>query len=115
VNPTYIPDQLRKDYETLWTPGRRHKIVTAAARNHVAIELNNRYQLPSPSFVTLAKQAGCKFTFGTNNSSPADLGRCEYALQIVDECKLTSPDFFVPLSVGSTKAVERKGDILKKT
>src|SRR5664279_1760296 len=113
VNPTYLPDQLSKDYETLWTPARREKVVTTAAKNHVAIEINNRYKLPSQSFVKLAKQAGCKFTFGTNNSGPADLGRCEYALQMVDECKLTSADFFVPLSVGSIKAVERKGDILK--
>ena len=113
VNPTYLPDQLRNDYETLWTPEHRHKIVTAAARNQVAIEINNRYKLPSSSFVKLAKEAGCKFTFGTNNSGPADLGRCEYALQMVEDCKLTSVDFFTPLAVGSTKAIERKGDRLK--
>ncbi len=114
VNPTYVPDQLAKDYETLWTPGRREKVVTAAAKNHVAVEINNRYKLPSPSFITLAKQAGCKFTFGTNNAGANDLGRCEYAMQMVEECKLTSQDFFVPLSPGATKAVDRKGDMLKR-
>ena len=53
----------------------------------------------------------------TIDSGPgaADLGRCEYALNMVDECKLTGADFFVPLSVGSTKAVERKGDVLKRS
>ncbi|MGB7761659.1 MAG: family 16 glycoside hydrolase [Bryobacteraceae bacterium] len=115
VNPTYLPDQLAKDYETLWTPARREKVVTAAARNQVAIEINNRYKLPSPSFIKLAKQAGCKFTFGTNNTGPTDLGRCEYALEMVEKCELTGADFFVPLAVGSTKAVERKGDFLKKS
>jgi histidinol phosphatase-like PHP family hydrolase len=80
----------------------------------VAIEINNRYKLPSPSFIKLAKEAGCKFTFGTNNAGAGDLGRCEYGLQMVEECKLTGADFFVPLAVGSTKAVERKGDILRK-
>jgi histidinol phosphatase-like PHP family hydrolase len=114
VNPTYVPDQLREDYEMLWTPERRQKVVTAAARNHIAIEINNRYKLPSPSFVNLAKEAGCKFTFGTNNSGPGDLGRCEYALQLVEQCKLNSSDFFVPLATGSTKAIDRKGDVLKK-
>ena len=114
VNPTYLPDQLVKDYEALWTPARREKVVGAASRNHVAIEINNRYKLPSPSIIKLAKEAGCKFTFGTNNTGAGDLGRCEYGLQMVEECKLTGADFFVPLAVGSTKAVERKGDILKK-
>jgi hypothetical protein len=33
---------------------------------------------------------------------------------MVEECKLTGADFFVPLAAGSTKAVERKGDILSK-
>jgi hypothetical protein len=114
VNPTYLPDQLVKDYEALWTAARRERVVAAASRNHVAIEINNRYKLPSPSFIKLAKEAGCKFTFGTNNAGAGDLGRCEYGLQMVEECKLTGADFFVPLAVGSTKAVERKGDILRK-
>jgi hypothetical protein len=114
VNPTYVPDQLAKDYETLWTEERRKKVVTAAAKNNVAIEINNRYQLPSPSFIKLAKAAGCKFTFGTNNAGASYLGRCEYAIKMVDECKLTAQDFFVPLAPGSTRAVDRKGDILKK-
>jgi len=114
VNPTYLPDQLAKDYETLWTPARREKVVTAAAKNHIAIEINNRYRLPSASFIRLAKQAGCKFTFGTNNAGASDLGREEYALQMVEECRLGADDFWTPLQPGSTKAVERKGDILKK-
>ena len=74
VNPTYIPDQLAKDYDKLWTEERMRKVVDAAARNHVAIELNDRYKLPGAAFVKLAKAAGCKFTFGTNNTGPDDLG-----------------------------------------
>ncbi len=113
VNPTYLPDQLQKDYETLWTAARRERVVEAAAKNGVAIEINNRYKLPSASIIKLAKQAGCKFTFGSNNAGAEDLGRCEYGLEMVEECKLTAKDFFVPLSVGSTKAVERKGGMLR--
>ncbi|HLK64795.1 MAG TPA: family 16 glycoside hydrolase [Bryobacteraceae bacterium] len=114
VNPTYLPDAISKDYESLWTEARRRKVIEAAVQNGVAIEINNRYKLPSASFIKMAKQAGCRFTFGTNNSGPADLGRCEYALDMVEECKLAPADFWVPLAPGSTKAVERKGEILKK-
>jgi histidinol phosphatase-like PHP family hydrolase len=88
------------------------KVVDAAARNQVAIEINSRYKLPSPAFIRLAKQAGCKFTFGTNNTSPADLGRSEYGLRMVDECSLTWRDFFVP-GAWWPKAFERKGSALK--
>ena len=113
VNPTYLPDQLAKDYETLWTEERRQKVANAAAKNNVAVEINNRYKLPSASFIKLMKAAGCKFTFGTNNAGANDVGRCEYALQMVDECSLGEPNFWVPLAVGSTKAIDRKGDALK--
>ena len=75
------------------------------------IELNNRYSLPSASFVKMAKAAGAKFTLGTNNGSLRDLGRCEYGLQIIRECNLVWQDFFVPLK--APKAVERKPRALK--
>ena len=110
VNPTFLPDVLAKDYESLWTEERRKKVIDAAVKNGVAMELNNRYRLPSASFVKMAKAAGVKFTFGTNNNGPSDLGRCEYGLQMVNECKLVWQDFFVPLA--APKAVERKGAAL---
>jgi hypothetical protein len=111
VNPTFLPDALAKDYESLWTEARRKKVIDAAVKNGVAIELNNRYRLPSVSFVKMAKAAGAKFTFGTNNTGPADLGRCEYGLECVKECGLVWQDFFVPLK--APKAIERKPGALK--
>jgi hypothetical protein len=96
VNPTFLPDQIAKDYETLWTDPRRKRVIDAAVKNRVAIEINNRYKLPSPSFIRMAKAAGAKFTFGTNNTAANDLGRCEYGLQMIDECKLEAKDFWTP-------------------
>jgi 3-keto-disaccharide hydrolase len=111
VNPTYLPDVLAKDYETLWTESRRKKVIDALVKNGVAMELNDRYKLPSPSFIRMARAAGVKFTLGTNNSSAEDLRRSDYGLQMIDECKLVWQDFFVPGK--GPKAVERKGEILK--
>jgi hypothetical protein len=114
VNPTFLPAQLAKDYEALWTEERRRRVVTAAAKNGVAIEINDRYRLPSPSFIMLARQAGCKFTFGTNNAGASDLGRSEYGMQMIEECQLTPQDFWTPLAPGAVRAIDRKGGILKK-
>jgi hypothetical protein len=111
VNPTFIPDVLAKDYELLWTGNRRKKVIDAAVANGVAIELNDRYRLPGVPFVKMAKAAGAKFTFGTNNTGPGDLRRSEYGLQMVKECGLVWQDFFVPLK--GPKAVERKGAALR--
>jgi hypothetical protein len=96
ANPTFLPDVIAKDYETLWTDARRKRVITAAVKNSVAIEINNRYKLPSKSFIQMAKAAGAKFTFGTNNTSAQDLLRCEYGLQMVEECKLEAQNFWTP-------------------
>jgi 3-keto-disaccharide hydrolase len=112
VNPTFLPDVIAPDYDRLWTEERIHKVVAAAAANHVAIELNDRYRLPSAGFVRLAKQAGCKFTMGTNNAGPGDLGRSEYGLRMIDECQLQWRDFFMP-GVWWPKAIDRNPAALR--
>ena len=65
---------LAKEYDELWTPERLTKVIDAAARNGVAIEISNRLHLPKPAFIKQAKAAGIKFTFGTNNVD-CNLGR----------------------------------------
>ncbi|MGP8246449.1 MAG: family 16 glycoside hydrolase [Bryobacteraceae bacterium] len=112
ANSTYLPPVLAKDYDALWTEARIEKVVSAAAKNNVAIELNNRYKIPSATVVRMAKAAGCKFSFGSNDSSPKDLLRSEYGIRMTEECKLTWQDFFVP-GAWWPKAIERKGSALK--
>jgi hypothetical protein len=107
ANPTFLPDVIAKDYDRLWTDERMNKVIGAAVKSGVAIEINNRYKLPSANFIKAAKAAGVKFSFGTNNTGPADLGRCEYGLRMVEECKLAWQDFFVP-GAWYPKAIERK-------
>jgi len=102
ANPTFLPTQIAPDYETLWTPERRHKVIAAAIENNVAIEINNRYKIPSASFIKQAKVAGAKFSFGTNNTD-ANVGRLEYPLQMVKECALAWQDIFVPRPDGQKK------------
>jgi len=95
ANATYVPDQISADYDALWTPSRMQRVIDAALRNDVAIEINNRRKIPSPAFLKMAKAAGCKFSFGTNNAE-AELGRLEYPIQMVKECGLDWQDIFVP-------------------
>ncbi|MBS1806059.1 MAG: DUF1080 domain-containing protein [Acidobacteria bacterium] len=102
ANPTFLPTQIAKDYEALWTPDRRRKVIAAAIENNVAIEINNRYKIPSASFIKQAKAAGAKFSFGTNNAD-ANLGRLEYPLAMVKECGLVWQDIFVPRPDGQKK------------
>lgn len=95
VNPTFLPDAIAAEYDALWTEARMKKVIEAAANRGIAIEINNRYKIPSASFIKLAKQAGVKFAWGTNNDG-RELGRCEYGIRMVRECGLGWQDFWVP-------------------
>jgi hypothetical protein len=109
VNPTFLPDVIAGEYDQLWTPQRVRRVIAAAARNGVAIEISNRYRLPKPSLIKQAKQAGIKFTFGTNNGD-RELGKLEYCLQMVRECGLTAEDMWSPKPDGQKPVQVKKID-----
>jgi histidinol phosphatase-like PHP family hydrolase len=95
VNPTYLPAQIANEYDQLWTEERMKKVIAAAAAHHRAIEINSKAKLPSPAFLKLAKAAGCKFTFGTNNTD-SDIGRLDYSFQMIKELGLKWQDIWLP-------------------
>ncbi|MDZ7345892.1 MAG: DUF1080 domain-containing protein, partial [candidate division KSB1 bacterium] len=96
VNPTYLPDALMPQYDQLWTPERMDRVIQALVENQVALEINDRYRIPSATFIKRAKAAGVKFTFGTNNGGKDDLGRLAYCLQMIRECDLKPEDMWMP-------------------
>ena len=108
VNPTFLPAAIAKEYDTLWTEERMDRVIQAAFRNGVAIEINARYKLPSETFIRRAKAAGAQFSFGTNNGGKNDLGDLAYCRLMAVRCGLTKDDLFVPKPEGQ-KPVQKKG------
>lgn len=97
VNPTFLPDELWDRYDELWTEERMNRVVKALVKNQVALEINNRYRIPSANLIKKAKAAGVKFTFGTNNGGANDFGRMDYAIEMIHECGLTPQDMWMPV------------------
>jgi len=97
VNPTYLPGPIADQYDALWTDDRIDQVVKALAKSGVALEINNRNRIPSATFIKRAKDAGVKFTFGTNNGGASDLGRMDYAIEMIRECDLTPQDMWFPV------------------
>ena len=106
VNPTYLPAGMQPEYDALWTDARVGRVIDAAVRNGVAIEISAGMKLPKADFIKRAKAAGAKFSFGTNNSGK-ELGSLDYCRQMIAECGLTPEDMFVPKAEGD-KAIQRK-------
>lgn len=96
VNPTFLPEAIAARYDELWTDERMQRIIAAAVKHGVAIEINARYKLPSEHFIRLAKAAGAKFTIGTNNTTADDFGDWSYPLEMQRKVGLTWKDMFEP-------------------
>lgn len=96
VNPTYLPAQMADRYDSFWTTERMDRVIKVAKDNNIAVEINNRFKIPSVAFIARAKAAGIKFTVGTNNAD-ANFGGADYAVEMINKCKLTPADFYQPV------------------
>ncbi len=105
VNPTFLPARIAAKYDELWTEQRMDKVIAAAVKNGVAIEINARYKLPSKKLILRAKKAGVKFACGTNNGGAHDLGNLEYCRRMIRECGLTEENFFKPRAKGQKRVM----------
>ena len=95
VNATYLPEVINDRYNELWTEARMDKVIQAAKENDIAIEISNRFKIPSATFIKRAKSAGVKFTSGTNNIDK-NFSRPEYTLEMIEACDLVEDDFWLP-------------------
>jgi hypothetical protein len=96
ANATFLPAAIAPRYDVLWTEARMTRVIDAAVKSGVAIEIGARYRIPSEAFLRLAKARGAKFTFGTNNGGANDLGDWSYPLDMQKKLDLKWQDMFVP-------------------
>jgi hypothetical protein len=106
ANPTFLPAAIAKDHAVLWTQERMEKIIEAALRYGVAVEINSRYRLPTETFLRIARKAGVKFSFGSNIHGP-DVGRLDYCVEMARQLGLTRRDLFAPAPPGQ-KPIQRR-------
>lgn len=97
VNPTFLPEQMAARYDEFWTDERVDKVVKALKNNNIALEINNRYKIPSYKFLKKAKDAGVKFTVGTNNAN-SNFSGAVYAREMIKKLGLEKEDFYQPVN-----------------
>jgi histidinol phosphatase-like PHP family hydrolase len=102
AQPTFLPDYLMPDYDRLWTERRNRKIIDAAVKHRVAIEINSRYNLPRMPFLRMALAAGARFSFGSN-AHGLNTGKLPYSLQSARELKLEARHIFRPWPSGQKR------------
>ena len=99
ANTTFLPECLKPNFDALWTPSRMRRIVDASIRYGVAIEINSKYSVPHLPFLRMAKQAGARFSIGSN-AHGTGAGKIGYCLRAAKAAGLSRSDFFTPAAAG---------------
>jgi histidinol phosphatase-like PHP family hydrolase len=94
--PTFLPAVLQPDYERLWTPNRMRRVVEAAVKYHVALEIDCRFRVPRLGFLEMARDAGARFSFGSNFQTAEGIGDISYCVEMYKRLGLTMDQFFRP-------------------
>lgn len=95
ANVSWLPKPFSEDYEGNWTDARITRVLDAALKKGIAIEISSSFLLPKTRFLHAAKEAGLKFTFGSNGRYP-NMGKLEYSIAMARELGLKREDMFVP-------------------
>ena len=107
ANVSWLPTPLANEYDKFWTPQRVKKVLDAAVKYQVAIEISSSFKLPQLSFLKAAKAAGVKFAFGSNGRYP-NMGKLDHSVQMAKTLGLTKSDMFTPAPDGQKAAQRRR-------
>jgi histidinol phosphatase-like PHP family hydrolase len=107
ANASWLPGAISKEYDALWSEKRVQKVVDAAVKYGVAIEISSSLCLPKLLWLKMAKEAGVRFSFGSNIRGP-EVGKMDYCVEMAKKLGLTREQMFTPAPAGK-KAIERRG------
>lgn len=99
AHSTLIPPallDLEADVLAWWTEPREDRYVEALRESGVALEISNRYRLPHDRLLRKARQAGARFSLGSDGHTARQVARLDWALETARRVGVTEADLFVP-------------------
>ena len=87
-----------------------HKFSIAGHEGYLTVGLYENGH-PGEIFLRMAKEAGAKFSFGTNNGGANDLGDWSYPLEMQQALELSWEDMYVPGHACNKYHVEKYGPL----
>lgn len=87
---------LEPDMHAWWTEDREDRFVEAVVEGGVAMEISNRYGLPHDRLLKKAKQAGARFSLGSDGHHEHQIGRLDWAVETALRVGISDADLFVP-------------------
>ena len=107
ANTTWLPAGMLNEWDFYWTEPRMQKVIDAALKYGVALEISASYKVPKLPFLKLAKTAGVKFSYGSNGRYP-NMGKLDYCFEVARQLDLKPADLFKPAPDGRKTMQRRK-------
>jgi histidinol phosphatase-like PHP family hydrolase len=106
AHPTWLPPPLDSQYDALWTEERMKPIIAALKRSGTAVEIDSAYSIPGRRFLTMAKDARLKFSFGSNSGTGPVRGM-DFCVDTAAKLGLGPADMFIP-APRARKPIQRR-------
>jgi histidinol phosphatase-like PHP family hydrolase len=91
------PALLRLDgAEAWWTPEHEDRFIDAVIESDVAIEISNRYRLPHDRLLRKAREAGARFSLGSDGHTEQQIAQLGWAVAAAKRAGIGAADMFFP-------------------
>lgn len=100
AHPTLTPQalfDLEDDVHAWWTPEREDLLIDALVGSGIAMEISNRYRLPHDRLLRKAREAGARFSLGSDGHHEDQVARLEWAVDAARRAGIGDRDLFVPV------------------
>jgi histidinol phosphatase-like PHP family hydrolase len=87
---------LEADVHAWWTEEREDRWVDAVVASGVALEISNRYRLPHDRLLVKAREAGARFSLGSDGHTERQVARLDWAAQTARRVGVTDRQLFIP-------------------
>jgi histidinol phosphatase-like PHP family hydrolase len=99
AHSTFMPSAftaLEPDVHAWWTEEREDRYVDALRESGVALEISNRYRLPHDRLLRKAKEAGVRFSLGSDGHAEKQVAALGWAAETAHRIGITDDELFVP-------------------
>jgi histidinol phosphatase-like PHP family hydrolase len=103
AHSTFMPAalmEIERDVHAWWSEEREDRFVEAVVASGVALEISNRYRLPHDRLLGKAKEAGGRFSLGSDGHRASQIGRLDWAVETAGRVGIGEGEMFVPTARG---------------
>lgn len=99
AHPTQLPPSIKGQNKNLFTDDWIEELISSAADQNIAIELNCGMELPDEDFIQKCIHKGLKIAIGSSAHKSDDVGELDYAKRILRKLEVEDDQIYLPKKI----------------